>query len=189
MANTISNYLEIIGTDEVIQAMDDRFNNAGGYADTDKFVNAFYGTDFEGGVPHEWLYDNVGVKWIYVENVIDAGSWNISSASYTPKEFWIQLYKLAVEIDPNVEIEVKFQDESYQPIGGFVVKKDYNGVPGWSMEEDYDVEDPTADMDWDDEDYDSVQMDFLDDLDIMMLRLTNYAHDTIWSGEGNELEE
>lgn len=185
----MSNYLEIIGTDEVIQAMDDRFENAGGYADTDQFVNAFYGTDFEGGVSHEWLYDNVGVKWIYVENAIDAGSWNISSANYTPKEFWIQLYKLAVEIDPEVQIQVKFQDESYQPIGGFVVKKDHNGVPGWSMEEDYDVEDPTADMDWDDEDYDDTQMDFMDDLDTMMTRLMNYAHDTVWSGEGNNLDE
>lgn len=185
----MSNYLEIIGTDEAIQAMDDRFENAGGYADTDQFVNAFYETDFEGGVSHEWLYDNVGTKWIYVENAIDAGSWNISSANYTPKEFWIQLYKLAVEIDPEVQIQVKFQDESYQPIGGFVVKKDHNGVPGWSMEEDYDVEDPTVDMDWDDEDYDETQMDFMDDLDTMMTQLMNYAHDTVWSGEGNNLDE
>ena len=57
------------------------------------------------------------------------------------------------------------------------------------MEEDYDVEDPTESMDWEDEDYDSVQMDFMDDLEDGMTGLMNYAHDTIWSGEGNKLEE
>lgn len=189
MANNITNYLEIIGNDEVINAMDTLFENAGGYAETNKFVNSFYGTEYDGGVPHDWLFDNVGAKWIYVENAIDAGSWNIQSANYTPTEFWVQLYKLAVEIDPKVEIQVKFQDESYEPVGGFVVKKDHEGVPAWSMEEDYDIEDPTADMDWEDEDYEETQMDFMDELDDVMTSLMNYAHDTVWSGEGNKIEE
>ncbi len=189
MANNVTNYLEIIGNDDVVNAMDTLFENAGGYAETNKFVNSFYGTEYEGGVPHDWLFDNVGAKWIYVENDIDAGSWNIQSANYTPTEFWIQLYKLAVEIDPKVEIQVKFQDESYEPVGGFVVKKDHEGVPAWSMEEDYDIEDPTADMDWEDEDYEETQMDFMDELDDVMTSLMNYAHDTVWSGEGNKIEE
>lgn len=189
MANNVTNYLEIVGTDEVIQAIDAKFDAAGGYAETDVFVNSFYGTAFEGGVKFDWLYDNVGSKWIYVEHNIDSGNWNIQSANYTPKEFWIHLYKLAAEIDPNVEIQVKFQDESYEPVGGFVVKKDHTGVPAWSMEEDYDVEDPTADMDWEDENYEETQMDFIDDLEDTMTSLMNYAHDTVWSGEGNKLEE
>lgn len=189
MANNVTNYVQVVGSEEVIQAMDEKFKEAGGYGDTDKFVNAFYGTDFEGGVKFDWLYENVGSKWIYVETEIDAGNWNIQSANYTPKEFWIHLYKMAAEIDPKVEIEVKFMDEGYYPIGGFVVKKDHKGVPAWSMEEDYDVEDPTESMDWEDEDYDSVQMDFMDDLEDGMTGLMNYAHDTIWSGEGNKLEE
>lgn len=184
MANTVSNYLQIVGTDEVQDKMDDLFENAGGYADTTQFVNTFYGTEFEGGVKFDWLYDNVGAKWIYVENAIDNGRWNISSANYTPKEFWIHLYKLAVKIDPNVEIEVKFEDESFEPIGAFVAKKDHNGVPGWSMEEDYEMEDPTVDMDWEDEDYDDLQMQFREDVEDGQDGLLNYAHDTVWSGEG-----
>lgn len=189
MANTMTNYLEVKGTDEVIEAMDALFENAGGYAETHTFVNSFYGTDYEKGVPHDWLYDNVGAKWIYVENEIDRGEWNISSAAYTPEHFWVHLYKLAVKIDPNVEILVKFQDESYEPVGGLVVKKDHNGVPAWSMSEEDDIEDPTADMDWDDEDYDETQMNFMEDLDDIMNDCLNYAHDTVWSGEGNKLEE
>jgi len=187
MANTVSNYLQIVGTDEVKNEMDSLFMNAGGYADTDQFVNTFYGTNFEGGVKFDWMYDNVGTKWIYIENEIDLGNWNISSANYTPKDFWIHLYKLAVKIDPNVEIEVKYQDESYEPVGGFVVKKDHEGNPAWSQEEDYDMEDPTESMDWDDEDYDSVQMNFMEDIDDAMEHCMNYAHDTVWSGEGESI--
>ena len=184
----MTNYLQIVGTDEVQDQMDALFDRAGGYAETDKFVNTFYGTEFEGGVAFDWLYDNVGAKWIYVENDIDNGSWNISSANYTPKEFWIHLYELAVEIDPNVEIEVKYQDEVYNPVGGFVVKKDHEGNVAWAESEDYDVEDPTSDMDWDDEDYDDAQMNFLEEVDDIMEGCMNHAHDTVWSGEGNKVE-
>ena len=187
MANTVSNYLQIVGTDEVQDKMDDLFESAGGYADTTQFVNTFYGTEFEGGVKFDWLYDNVGAKWIYVENAIDNGRWNISSANYTPKEFWIHLYKLAVKIDPNVEIEVKYQDESYEPVGGFVVKKDHEGNPAWAQQETYDMEDPTADMDWEDEDYDDTQMNFMEDVDDTMEHCMDYAHDTVWSGEGESI--
>ena len=83
MANTVTNFLEVVGTEEVKAAMDELFNNAGGYADTTQFVNTFYGTEFEGGVSHDWLFENVGAKWIYVENEIGEGEWNISSAGYT----------------------------------------------------------------------------------------------------------
>ena len=189
MANTVTNFLEVVGTEEVKAAMDELFNNAGGYADTTQFVNTFYGTEFEGGVSHDWLFENVGAKWIYVENEIGEGEWNISSAGYTPDRFWIHLYKKAAEIDPNVEIVVKFQDESYEPIGAFVVKKDYQGNSGWSMEELYDVENPTEDMDWDDEGYDDAQMKFQEDLDDMLTDLANTAHDNVWSIEGKKLDE
>ena len=185
----MTNILQIVGTDEVQDRIDDLFENAGGYADTAQFVNTFYGTEFEGGVKFDWLYDNVGAKWIYVENAIDNGNWNISSANHTPKEFWIHLYKLAVKIDPNVEIEVQYHDEGYQPVGGFVVKKDHEGNPSWSEQEDYEMEDPTADMDWEHEDYDDLQMQFNEDVYEAMSLCTEYAHDTVWSGEGTKLEE
>ena len=188
MANNVSNYLQIVGTDAVQDAMDDLFENAGGYAETTQFVNTFYGTDIEGGVQHTWLYDNVGAKWIYVENCIDNGSWNIQSANHTPKEFWIHLYKLAVKIDPDVKVEVKYQDESYNPVGGFVVKKDHNGTPAWAESEEYDVEDPTVDMNWEDDGYDDAQQEFNEMLDDMQTGHINYAHDTVHSGEGTKIE-
>ena len=139
MANTVSNYLHIDGTKEVQDKIDELFLNAGGYAETNLFVNSLYNTEYKEGVPYEWLYDNVGTKWIYVENEIDRGRWNISSANYTPKEFWIHLYKLAVEIDPNVRIEVKYHDEGYEPIGAFIINRDSNGISQYSNVEKYDI--------------------------------------------------
>lgn len=192
MANNVSNYLKIIGTDEVIAEMDKRFENAGGYNDVLKFSQAFYDnveTDESGNaVMYSWTLDNLGAKWVYVENQINDGEWNIQSANHCPQEFFVHLYKLAVQIDPEVQIEVKFHDESYEPVGGFVAKKDYQGKPAWSMEENYDIENPTDDMDWDDEGYDDAQMKFQEDLEDMMTDLCNTAHDNVWSIEGNPIE-
>ena len=139
MANTVSNYLHINGTDEVQNKIDELFLKAGGYAETNLFVNSFYNTEYESGVPYEWLYDNVGTKWIYVENEIDIGRWNISSANYTPTEFWIHLHKLAVEIDPNVRIEVQYHDEGYEPIGAFIINKDSDKITQYANVEKYDI--------------------------------------------------
>jgi hypothetical protein len=57
------------------------------------------------------------------------------------------------------------------------------------MVEEYDVEDPTADMDWDDEGYDDAQMEFVEDLDDMLTNLANTAHDNVWSTDGKLLDE
>ena len=184
----MNNHLNIVGTEAVKDAMDDLFENAGGHAETHKFVNSFYHTDFEGEVRHTWLFDNVGTTRIFVEEHIDKGVWNIQSADQTPKEFWIHLYKLAVNIDPDVEIEVKFQDESYKPVGGFVVKKDYSGVPAWSIEEAYDLEHPKADTDSEDESYNEAREMFNEKKNAVIKSLVNYAHDTIWSSEGIKIE-
>ena len=116
MANTVTNFLEIIGTDEVKSAMDELFNNAGGYAETHTFVNSFYGTDYEGGVPHDWLFENVGSKWIYVENEIGDGEWNISSAGYTPDKFWTHLYKKAAEIATEKDVEMELPKLDGAPV-------------------------------------------------------------------------
>ena len=165
MANNVSNYLEIKGTDKMIDAMHVLFDicEEGSHADIALFCKTFYDeveTNEAGdSVMNSWTYDNVGTKWIYLENTIDTGRWNIQSANYTPKEFWIRLYEIAVKIDPEVIIEVQFEDESVSPVGAVVIKK-YGGRPNIHVEENYDLEDPTDDKDWEDEDYDEVQEEF-----------------------------
>lgn len=189
MANNVSNYLEIKGTDEVIDAMDALFDLARGekYMDILGFCKAFYTdveTDESGtAVMYSWTLDNVGAKWIYVEDCIDTGRWNIQSANYTPKEFWIRLYELARAIDPNVVIEVKFEDESLEPVGALVIK-DHDGVGDMHIREEYDLEDPTIDMDWDDEDYDEKQMEFMEEKDELIDSLLELCHSVIDGDDG-----
>jgi hypothetical protein len=71
---------------------------------------------------------------------------------------------MLVEMDSNVFIEVQYEDEGYDPIGAIVIKKDVDGTPCIWVEEDDEMENPADDMDWDDEDYDEVQMEFMDSL-------------------------
>ena len=99
-------------------------------------------------------------KWTYLEEVQDEGEFSLTSAWYPPKEFYIHLYKLCAKLDENVEIEVLYEDESYDPIGAFVVKKDKDGTPCIWGEEDMILHY----MDWDDEGYDEAQQEFYDEV-------------------------
>jgi hypothetical protein len=79
----------------------------------------------------------------------------------------MHLYNLCFPLDNDVVIEVTYEDETYSPVGAVVIKgieydpEDYDEKQGniW-VEEDNSLEDPTVDKDWDDEDYDQVQMEF-----------------------------
>lgn len=186
MANNVTNYLKVIANDEATNRIDEMFDNAGGYAETFKLSESFFGESAKDS--NEWYLDNLGAKWVYVENCIDMGEWNIQSANYTPKEFFIQLYKLITEIDPEGYLEVRFEDESLSPVGALVIKKGPNGVC-FNTEEDYDMEDPTADMEWDEEGYDEAQMNFTDEKFEAMDDMVTMCHRMIDSGKAEVLFE
>lgn len=63
-------------------------------------------------------------------------------------------------------IEVKYEDETFDPVGALVIKTlTHEGDEGEVSEgrlwvEETEMEDPTVDMDWDHEDYDQTQMEF-----------------------------
>ena len=65
-------------------------------------------------------------------------------------------------------IEVKYEDETFDPVGALVIKTlTHEGDEGEVSEgrlwvEETEMEDPTVDMDWEDENYDEVQMDFME---------------------------
>lgn len=165
MANNVTNIIKIIATDEAIQSIDERFDAAGGYADTRTFVKTFYDNPElteSGDVLNSWSLDNVGSKWIYVENNVDEGEWNIQSASYPPHEFLERLYNLVTEIDPDGYIENRYNDEVYSPVGAMVFKKDNNGNPRWYHVEDYDFEEPDTDID--DDEGEIEQEEFMDSI-------------------------
>lgn len=182
MANNVTNYLKVIANDETTNRIDEMFDNAGGYAETLKLSKSFFGESVEDS--NLWFLDNLGAKWVYVENSIDMGEWNIQSANYPPKEFYIHLYKLITETDPDGYLEVRYEDESLSPIGGLVVKKGPNGDICFKDREDNDVEDPTANMEYDDEGYDEAQMNFTDFKFDMMDNMVSMCHSVIDEGNG-----
>ena len=91
-------------------------------------------------------------------------------------------------MDPEVYIEVMYEDEGYDPIGAIVIKKDKDGTPCIWQEEDNEMEDPTVDKDWDDEDYDEVQMEFMESLYDRQQELLSECHDLI-DTDGEPIED
>ena len=47
----------------------------------------------------------------------------VTSAWYPVKEFTMNLYNLLVELDPEVAVENRYEDETYDPVGGILVYK------------------------------------------------------------------
>ena len=177
MANNMKSFVSVQGTDEVIKMVDERIQrveqlskdpNVDNGNGIHAFAVAFYDnveTAEDGkSVMNGWSLDNLGAKWTYLYDVQGEGEFSLESAWYPPKEFFIHLYKLCLEIDPDSSIEVTYEDEGYSPIGAYVLSKDLDGTPCIWNEEDHDMEDPTLEMEWDDEDYDQTQSDFVDSI-------------------------
>ena len=168
MANNLKSFITVKGNEEVIKLIDSLVDKVNDSKDDSviAFATTFYDeVDLtEGGVKNDWSYDNIGTKWTTFCDMIDEGEFSIESATYPPKKFFIHLYNLCVKVDENVEIEVTYEDETFSPVGAVVIKGGLNGDDEkegyiW-VEEDDSLEDPTVDKDWDDEDYDEVQMEF-----------------------------
>lgn len=167
MANNLKSMINVIANDEAIAELDKRIEIAKSEGSVTSFANAFYDNvemGEGGGVLNSWSLDNLGSKWTTFYDDWGGGEFTIESAWYPPKEFFIHLYKLMAEIDPEVVVEVKYEDETYSPVGAIVIKKDKDGTPCIWQEEDDEMEDPTVDMDWDDEEYEQTQMDFMDSI-------------------------
>lgn len=174
MANNLKSFVEVKGNEEVVKLIDsliDKVNDNNSDSPVTAFATAFYDDvdlSEDRGVMNSWSLDNLGSKWTTLYDVIDEGAFSIESAWYPPKQFFIHLYNLCFPLDNEVVIEVKYEDETFNPVGALVVKTvSYEGDEGKVLEgslwvEQTEMEDPTVDMDWEDENYDEVQMDFME---------------------------
>ena len=173
MANNLKSFVQVKGNEEVVKLIDSLIDKVNESKDDGvvAFATTFY-DDVElsedgGSVINTWSYDNIGTKWTTFCDMIDEAEFSIESASYPPTKFFARLFEILFPVDNDVIIEVTYEDETYSPVGAAIIKgvecdpEDYDEKQGniW-VEEDRTLEDPTVDKDWDDEDYDEVQMEF-----------------------------
>src|SRR6056300_2008822 len=190
MANNLKSMIEVHGNEDVVKKVDELLEGVK-YSDVTSFAQAFYENvevTENNGVLNTWSADNLGSKWTYLYDIMGDGEFSVESAWYPPIKFFIHLYNLLVEIDPEVFIEVMYEDEFYQPIGAVVIKKDKDGTPCIWQEEDDEMEDPTEDMDWEDEEYEQTQMDFMESLYERQREMVLYCHDLIET-DGEPIED
>lgn len=191
MANYLKSMIEVHGNEDVVKKVDELLEGVE-YSDVTSFAKNFYNEVEMGesgeGVLNTWSVDNLGSKWTYLYDIQGDGAFSIESAWYPPIKFFIHLYNILVELDPEVFIEVMYEDEAYDPIGAVVIKKDKDGTPCIWQEEDDEMEDPTVDMDWDDEEYEQTQMDFMDSLYERQREMVLYCHDLIET-DGEPIED
>jgi hypothetical protein len=181
MANYLKSMVEVHANEETIKYLDGLLDKAND-GEITTFAQTFYNNvevAESGGVMNSWSLDNVGSKWTYMEDITGDGSFTLTSAWYPPIQFFIHLYNMLVEKDPDVFIEVQYEDEGYDPIGAIVIKKDLDGTPCIWQEEDDEMEDPTVDMDWEDEGYDDAQMEFMDSLYERQQEMLRLCHDLV----------
>ena len=132
MANDMTTNITISGNKELMTFLEGKhtevFNGEDRYL---SFVDAFY-DDMEND--RGWFIDNVGAKWCYHEDFwVDDNEAGITliSAWYPPIELIEKLYEVCIKIDENCEITGTYQDESFSPVGGFIMND-----KGFNSEED-----------------------------------------------------
>ena len=200
MANILNSQVVILGNEEVIKMVDDRIVKAEELAKDNTFDNgngvhafsaAFYDNVETGedgkSVMFDWSYKFMGAKWNYLKDVQDYGVFSMESATYPPKEFFIHLFKLCHKIDPNVVIEVIYEDEGYAPIGAIVLKSwsEENVTYSNIMQKEEEMKDPTIEMDWDDEEYESAGTNFRESVYQKQKEMLAYCHK--WISDGDDI--
>ena len=190
MANYMKSMVEVHANEETIKYLDGLLDKAND-GEITTFAQTFY-DDVElgesGGVMYSWASDKIGPKWTYLYDIQGDGAFSTESAWYPPTQFFIHLYKMVTEIDPEGFIEVIYEDEGYDPIGAIVIKKDKDGTPCIWEEEDNDIENPLEDMDWDDEKYDDVSQEFYESLYENQQSLLGLCHELVIT-DGEPIEE
>jgi hypothetical protein len=186
----IRSFINITANDAVIQSLDNYLNDCD-FHDITSFVQAFYNDAAvnDNGVSNKWSLDNVGSKWIYLYDYIHDGYFSVESALYYPDKFISHLYRLLSPYDEDLTIEIKWQDETMSNIGVVLVAKDGNGVYRFYESEVDDITNPLNELNSDDENYDTIQEEFM--LKIMDIQdeLYDICKDKIMSGQAINWED
>ena len=178
MANHVDTYITIHNIDENIKSELKRmfeYDSSVGQLGGVELINRVYKTTFtwnpsltheentaEGNtLPDlEWMYENVGSKWIFVETFDiddDTSTVSLSTAWSFPEPFVQKLTNILTQIKSDVYLSGLYEDEGFDPVGAFVFGHDYDDV------EDFDHEYESDEV-WEDDD---VREKFYDELNTL----------------------
>lgn len=185
MANHVSNNIRVVGNEKVTERMNEYIEALEKleYSDTGGFAKIFYKNPEVGeggGTMNSWAGENIGAKWSYFEHTIDDNEIKVTSAWYPVKEFTMHLYNLLVELDPEVAVENRYEDETYEPVGGILVYK--NQI---FMDEDNDFEFPDEDDMESEEVYEDAMMNFYDSVGETQNAFIDAGYSYINNGDGD----
>ena len=188
MANHVKNNIRIVGNEKVKETVEKYLDALEelSYADTGGFAKIFYKNPEigeGGGTMNTWANNNIGSKWAYMDEIIDDMEFQVTSAWYPTKEFTLHLYNLLVEIDPNVAVENRFEDETYDPVGCILVYKNQ-----MLMDEDTDFEYPDEDEMESDNSYEDAMTELYDSVGMTQNAFIERGYNIINDGEGNPFE-
>ena len=187
MANYVSNNITVVGNEKVTERMNEYIEALEklDYSDTGGFAKTFYKNPElgeGGGTMNSWAGENIGAKWAYFEHTIDDNRIMVTSAWYPVKEFTMHLYNLLVELDEDVAVENRFNDETYDPTGGILVYK--NLV---FEDEDSDFEFPDEDEMEDEDSYEDAMMSFYEEIGDFQDDCIQSGYDAINDGGGEPI--
>ena len=186
MANHVTNNISVVGNEFVEAKMVDLLDKVEDlpYADTGGFAKVFYKNPElgEGGATmNSWAGNNIGAKWAHFEHRQDTMDFQVTSAWYPVKEFAMNLYNQLVDLDSEVAVEVRYEDETYEPVGGILVDNDHI-----FQEEDHEFEYPDEeDYEDDYDEYDNATMVFMDAIGDYQSDVIVKGYSKIKNGEGN----
>ena len=185
MANHVSNNIRVIGNEKVQERMNEYIEalEALDYSDTGGFAKTFYKSPElgeGGGTMNSWAGENIGSKWAYFEHTIDDNEIKVTSAWHPVKEFTMHLYNLLVELDPEVAVENRYEDETFEPVGGILVYK--NQI---FMDEDNDFEWPDEDEMENEDEYEDAMMNLYDEVGQTQDGFIEVGYTHINNGEGD----
>lgn len=186
MANYVKNEITVTGNEQVQNKMKefmDIFHSSDERMDTKFFAKVFYKNPKFGGDSNGWYINNIGTKWAYMEDILDDTEFIVTSAWSPVTDFTQHLYNILVELDPDVCVENRFEDEGFNPVGGMVV---YKGM--YSYGEEYDFEYPDEDEMDEDDDYDELMDEFYNDIESTKSSIIYACHATIERGQGTPIE-
>jgi len=163
MASEVTNNIRVVGNEKVQERFKEYVESLKElkYKDIVGFAKVFYKNpeiSEDGEIVYQWNEENMGTRWAYFEYILDDTEIKVTSESFPATNFTTHLYNLLVDLDPNLAIENRFEDEQYEAVGGMLVHK------GFVYNDEEHFEYPNSDDMDEDESIEANEMDFYDEV-------------------------